>query len=66
MTHAATRKDVTFVLPGDGRSGGVRVTVLMANLLLGRGYRIRIACPRKRPSLKSRLARLSAYLSLSQ
>jgi glycosyltransferase involved in cell wall biosynthesis len=53
-------RPVTFVLPGDGRSGGVRVTVLMANLLLGRGYRVRIACPRKRPSLRSRLARLSA------
>lgn len=34
---------VTFVLPGDNRSGGVRVTALMGNLLLDRGWRVRIA-----------------------
>jgi hypothetical protein len=39
---------VTFVLPGDHRSGGVRVTVIMANLLLDRGHRVRIVCPKKR------------------
>lgn len=39
---------VTFVLPGDHRSGGVRVTVIMANLLLERGHRVRIVCPKKR------------------
>lgn len=39
---------ITFVLPGDHRSGGVRVTVLMANLLLERAHDVRIACPRKR------------------
>jgi len=39
---------VTFVLPGDYRSGGVRVTVIMANLLLDRGYTVRIAHPRRR------------------
>jgi len=45
---------ITFVLPGDFRSGGVRVTVLMANLLLGRGYEVRIVLPKKR-QLKERL-----------
>jgi glycosyltransferase involved in cell wall biosynthesis len=37
---------ITFVLPGDYRSGGVRVTVLMANLLRERGHSVRIAVPR--------------------
>jgi glycosyltransferase involved in cell wall biosynthesis len=40
--------DITFALPGDHRSGGVRVTVIMANLLLERGHHVRIACRRKR------------------
>lgn len=53
---------ITFALPGDGRSGGVRVTVIMANLLLARGHRVRIACPRKRGSLRSRLSRLTSLL----
>lgn len=39
---------VTFVLPGDARSGGVRVTVIMGNALLDRGHRVRIAAPRPR------------------
>jgi len=34
---------VTFVLPGRGRSGGVRVTVEMANRLLRLGYDVRVA-----------------------
>jgi hypothetical protein len=38
----ATDRHVTFVLPGDNRSGGVRVTAMMGNLLLERGYRVRI------------------------
>jgi glycosyltransferase involved in cell wall biosynthesis len=61
----APGKTVTFVLPGDGRSGGVRVTVIMANLLLGRGYRIRIVLPRDRESWRAKLARL-AFLKKSQ
>jgi glycosyltransferase involved in cell wall biosynthesis len=40
--------DVTFLIPGDHRSGGVRVTVIMANILIDRGHRVRIAYPRKR------------------
>jgi hypothetical protein len=36
-------KRLTFVLPGRGRSGGVRVTVEMGNRLLERGYAVRIA-----------------------
>jgi glycosyltransferase involved in cell wall biosynthesis len=36
---------VTFLLPGDNRSGGVRVTAVMGNLLLERGYVVRIAHP---------------------
>lgn len=34
---------VTFLLPGDNLSGGVRVTVRMANLLRERGHVVRIA-----------------------
>lgn len=54
-------RDVTFVLPGDGRSGGVRVTVIMANLLLARGYRVRIACPQGRGGWRNRLAALAVW-----
>ena len=38
---------VTFVLPGRNRSGGVRVTVEMANRLLDRGYETRIVLPQR-------------------
>jgi glycosyltransferase involved in cell wall biosynthesis len=34
---------VTFLLPGDNRSGGVRVTAVMGNMLLARGWDVRIA-----------------------
>ena len=37
---------VTFMLPGNNWSGGVRVTVLMGNLLLNRGHRVRIVRPK--------------------
>lgn len=40
-----TKPPITFLLPGDNRSGGVRVTALMGNLLLARGHRVRIAVP---------------------
>lgn len=53
---------ITFVLPGDGRSGGVRVTVIMANLLLSRGHRVRIVCPIKRGTLRARLSQLASHL----
>jgi|GEM_PF-1499389 len=42
---------ITFVLPGDHRSGGVRVTVLMANALIDHGIQCRIACPRRKGNL---------------
>lgn len=45
--------DVTFVIPGDFRSGGIRVTVIMANLLQNRGYAVRIVHPQPRRSLRS-------------
>ncbi len=51
---AALPTPVTFVLPGRGHSGGVRVTVEMANGLLETGYRVRIAC---RNSPQGRLKR---------
>ncbi|HYG22137.1 MAG TPA: glycosyltransferase family 4 protein [Verrucomicrobiae bacterium] len=55
------QRALTFVLPGDGRSGGVRVTVIMANLLLQRGYSVRIACPNKRETMRSKIGRLAAF-----
>lgn len=39
------KNKVTFIVPGDNRSGGVRVTVIMANCLLARGHRVRIVHP---------------------
>lgn len=39
------KNTVTFIVPGDNRSGGVRVTVCMANCLLARGNRVRIVHP---------------------
>jgi glycosyltransferase involved in cell wall biosynthesis len=46
--HCMKKVVVTFVLPGNNWSGGVRVTVLMGNLLLERGHRIRIVHPKPR------------------
>lgn len=37
------RLHLTFLLPGDNLSGGVRVTVRMGNLLRARGHEVRIA-----------------------
>jgi glycosyltransferase involved in cell wall biosynthesis len=54
---------VTFVLPGDNRSGGVRVTALMGNLLLDRGWRVRIAYIRQ-PRLTARWLRRQAERAL--
>jgi glycosyltransferase involved in cell wall biosynthesis len=34
--------EISFILPGDGISGGTRVTVVAANHLLKRGHRVRI------------------------
>lgn len=39
---------ITFVVPGNNRSGGVRVTVSMANQLLCRGHSVRIVYPKTR------------------
>lgn len=55
---ASPTRAITFALPGDHRSGGVRVTVIMANLLLARGYAVRIACRRPARSLTASARRL--------
>jgi glycosyltransferase involved in cell wall biosynthesis len=36
---------MTFFIPSDNRSGGIRVTVRLANELVARGHRVRIALP---------------------
>ncbi len=63
--ETATRSvaPVTFVLPGDGRSGGVRVTVIMANLLLDRGWAVRIAFRRPRRGWRSWISGLRRTFS---
>jgi hypothetical protein len=49
----------TFVLPGRNRSGGVRVTVEIANRLEDAGYKTRIAVQRdQKPLVKRMLSRL--------
>ena len=48
MKATSHKRKVTFVLPGRNRSGGVRVTVEMANRLLRLGYDVRIAYRAKR------------------
>jgi glycosyltransferase involved in cell wall biosynthesis len=53
---------VTFVLNGDGRSGGVRVTVLMGNLLLERGIEVRIASPHPKLISREKLANIAGYV----
>ena len=37
---------ITFLIPGNSCSGGVRVTVQMGNCLLDRGHRVRVAYPK--------------------
>lgn len=37
---------MTFVLPGRGAAGGIRVTVDLANELINRGHVVRVACRR--------------------
>ena len=40
------RRDITFVLPGRGLFGGIRVVVEHANRLITRGHRVTIVCHR--------------------
>lgn len=54
---------VTFVLPGDYRSGGVRVTALMANELLSRGMNCRIVCPKPKTGAKQLLKSIRNRIS---
>ena len=49
---------VTFLLTGDNRSGGVRVTMLMGNLLSESGYTIRIIYPKKRWTLTETIRKI--------
>ena len=53
---------ITFVLPGRGRSGGVRVTVEMGNCLLKRGHDVRIIYYRPALYTPSGLKRQASYV----
>lgn len=49
---------VTFVLPGGGRSGGVKSTVKAANGLLQRSHDVRLLVNKNNPRMRSRLRNL--------
>jgi glycosyltransferase involved in cell wall biosynthesis len=51
---------VTFVVPGDNLSGGIRVTAVMGNHLFHRGHQVRIVYPRGRLFSLGKLARLTS------
>lgn len=51
--------NISFVLPGNNRSGGVRVTVIMANMLLKHGFTVRILHPVQKFSIKDKIASLA-------
>jgi glycosyltransferase involved in cell wall biosynthesis len=53
---------LTFILPGNSWSGGVRVTALMGNQLLDCGYDVRIVYPYDRLFSLSKLAGLRCYV----
>jgi glycosyltransferase involved in cell wall biosynthesis len=52
---------ITFVLPSDDISGGVRVTVKLAEELLKKGYNVRIACRRHTVSIKNAIKHLLIF-----
>ena len=43
---------ISFLLPSDNRSGGVRVTAIMAELLRNNGHEVRIVCIQKQTLLQ--------------
>lgn len=49
---------ISFVLPGGGRSGGIKSTVKAANGLLKRGHKVRLLVNKTRKSPKSQLREL--------
>ncbi|KMQ51472.1 Glycosyl transferase [Chitinispirillum alkaliphilum] len=51
---------ITFALPADNRSGGVRVTAIMGNLLLDKGHIVRIIYPRRKVTL-TRMIKTCVY-----
>jgi glycosyltransferase involved in cell wall biosynthesis len=54
----SSKPSITFVLSSINRSGGSRVTVDMGNLLIKRGYPVRIACPKPKFVIKQQLRKL--------
>lgn len=57
--------NLTFLLPGDACSGGVRVTVQMANMLLKRGHAVRIAYRRQPIFSRNRMLSFARSLKLA-
>lgn len=49
---------ITFVLPGGGRSGGVKSTVKVANGLIQRGHNVRLLVNKDNASMRSQLRNL--------
>jgi len=46
---------ISFILPGAGRAGGVRVPVIQSNMLLKRGHNVKICCYRNFYNIKDLL-----------
>lgn len=44
---------IVFILPGGGRSGGVRCTTVVANGLLDRGHSVRVLCRKFSPTVRN-------------
>ena len=49
---------IALILPGGGRAGGIKSTVMAANGLLRRGHKVRLLVNKKETSLRNRLRRL--------
>ncbi len=49
---------ISFILPGRGRSGGIKSTVKAANGLLQRGHKVRLLVNKNNPSIRSQLRNL--------
>lgn len=50
--------NITFILPGSGRSGGIKSTVRAANGLLQRGYEVRLLVNKSYGGLRTQLRKL--------
>ena len=57
--------NIVFILPGGGRSGGIKCTVKSANGLLQRGHSVRLLVNKNNPSIRSQIRNLWLRLRYS-